>query len=99
MFNYLAGVLAVNYFSKIDAPIRKRLVEQVVDEVQQYLNGLTARGALLGGRIAFFEEENPTQNLLDGRIKFHLYLGCLIPARSIEFVLEYDTSYLATLMA
>lgn len=99
MFNYLAGVLAVNYFSRIDAPIRKRLVEQIVDEVQLYLNGLVARGALLDGRIAFLEVENPVQSLIDGQVKFHLYIGALVPARVIEFVLEFDTKAYASLFS
>lgn len=99
MFNWLSGVLAVNYFSRIDAPIRKTLIEGIVDECNRFLNGLYGKGAILGGRIAFLEEENSTQDLLAGQIKFHVYVAPPVPARSIEFCLEYDVNYLSQLFS
>lgn len=99
MFNWLAGVLAVNYFSRVDLPIRKTLIESIVDEVNQWLNGLTSRGAIIGGRIAFLEEDNAVQRLIDGFIVFRIYVTPPTPARSIEFKLEYDISYLETLFS
>ena len=99
MMNWIGNTLAVNYFSRIDSPVNRVLVDSVLDEVNLFLSGLTNQGALLGGRVAFLEDDNPTNNLADGLIVFRVYLGLVTPARQIEFNLEFDTNYFATLFA
>lgn len=99
MFNWHAQTFILTYWAKVDAPINKRLIQTVLDSENIRLNGLTARGALLGGRVEFQEEENPTTNLLDGIIRFHTYLTPPTPARVIEDVIEYDPSYFNTLFS
>lgn len=96
-FLWLRNTLTLTYFSKIDDPLNKRLVESVVDSVNIFLNGLTAKGVLNGGRIKALSGENPTTDVMDGIIKFHLYINVPSPARVIEFMLEYDPSYLSSL--
>lgn len=97
MLNWLSNTLAINYFSRIDNPLNRRLVESVIDEVNLFIAGLTSQGVLLGGRVAFLEDDNPTINLADGLMKFRVYVGLVTPARHIEFSLTFDTSYFATL--
>lgn len=99
MFNYIGNTLVTTFFSRIDSPISKRLVQSVVDSAQIFLNGLTASGAILGGRIAFLDELNPATNLLAGKITFSLYIAPPVPSETITFQLTYDTSYFATLFA
>lgn len=79
--------------------MNKRLVAAVTDSVNIWLNGLTASGALLGGRVEFNESENPVTDLMAGKITFHLHLTPPGPAQEISFLLEYDTTYLAALVA
>ena len=45
----------------------------------------------------FLEEENPDINLIDGKIKFHLYMTPPTPAEEIEFVQEFDLDNLKNL--
>lgn len=97
MMNWIANTLVTSYWYKIDEPINKRLVESVVDRAQIWLNGLVARGALVGGRVEFREDENPTIDLADGVIRFHVYICPPTPAREIEFIQEMDVSYFKTL--
>lgn len=99
MFNWINNSLILTYFQSVDAPINRRLIDTVVDSVNIWLNGLTARGALLGGRVAFLSEENPVTDLLAGIVRFHVYLASPVPAQEIDFTLEYDTNYLSTLFA
>ena len=96
-FYFIRNTLTLTYFSKVDQPINKRLIKSIVDSVNIYLNGLTARGVLNGGRLEFLSTENSTLDLMDGKITFHLYLNVPSPARDLEFVLEYDPTYLSTL--
>lgn len=99
MMNFLGNTLAVSYFSKVDEPINKRLVETLIDSGNLWLNGLAARNAILGGRIELLEADNPKTDLIDGIIRLRCYVGLIPPARDIEFTLEFDTAYLSTLFA
>ncbi len=99
MFNWVGATLVTSYWAKIDDPTNKRLIETVVDSANIWLNGLTAKGALLGGRVEFREDENTTTDLMDGKLYFHVYMSPPAPAREIEFVQEYDPAYIATLFA
>ncbi|RAV18830.1 phage tail sheath family protein [Paenibacillus contaminans] len=99
MFNWIGNSLILTYMQKVDDPLNKRLIAAVTDSVNIWLNGLTASGALLGGRVEFLEAENPITSLMAGKIKFHLFITPPGPAQEIEFLLEYDTSYLAALFA
>ena len=98
-FYWLRNTLTLTFFSKIDDPMNKRFVESCLDSVNIFLNGLTARGILNGGRIELRDKDNPTTDLMDGIIRFHLSINVPSPARVIEFTLEYDPSYLETLFS
>lgn len=99
MFNWVGNTLVTTFWNKIDDPTNKRLIETIVDSANIWLNGLTARGAILGGRVEFREDENATTDLMDGIIRFHVYLTPCAPARDIEFVQEYDPGYISALFA
>ena len=99
MFNWHAQTFIKTYWAKVDAPINKRLIQTVIDSENIRLNGLVARGALLGARVEFHEDENPVTNLLDGIIKFHTYFTPPTPAREIDNVIEYDPAYFSALFS
>ena len=97
MFNWVANTLVTSFWSKIDDPLNRRLIDSTVDRANIWLNGLVARGALIGGRVEFLKSENPETDLLDGIIRFHVYIAPPTPAREISFIQEYDVNYLSTL--
>ena len=97
MFNWIGNTLTLTFWQKVDFPINRRLVETILDSANIWLNGLSARQFILGGRIEFREDENPTTDLMDGIIRFHVYVTPPTPAREIDFILEYDPEYLKTL--
>ncbi|TEB13364.1 phage tail sheath family protein [Pelotomaculum propionicicum] len=99
MNNWISNTTILTYWQKVDNPTNKRLIDTVVDSLNIWLNGLTARGALLGGRLEFIQAENPTTDLLNGIIRFHMYQAGPTPAENLDFILEYDTSYLSSLFA
>ena len=97
MFDWIGNTIVETFWSKVDYPLNRRLVDTVVDSANIWLNGLAAQGAILGGRLEFVQAENPTTALIDGIATFHLYVTPPAPARELEFVLEYDVNYLQTL--
>ncbi|RNB72174.1 phage tail sheath family protein [Brevibacillus panacihumi] len=99
MFDYVGNTLILTYWQHVDSPTNTRLIETVVDSVNIWLNGLTSSGYLLGGRVEFRREDNPDTALIAGHVQFRVFLTPPTPAQQIEFVLGYDTSYLAVLAA
>lgn len=97
MMNWISNTLVLTFWQKVDYPINRRLIDTVLDSANIWLNGLTARGFLLGGRVEFQQVENPTTDLMDGIVRFHVYATPPSPAREIDFIIEYDPQYLAGL--
>ncbi len=96
MFHWVANSLILTYWNKTDRKMTRRLMDNIVDSVNIWLNGLVAEEKLLGGRVEILESENPVTDLVAGIIKFHLYITPPSPAQEIDFVLEYDPAYVKT---
>lgn len=99
MFHWVANSLVLSYWSKTDRKMTTRLRDSIVDSVNIWLNGLVAEEKLLGGRVEVLEDENPATDLMAGIIRFHLYITPPSPAQEIDFILEYDTSYVESALA
>lgn len=92
MFNWHRQTFILTFWQKVDDPMIRRNIDAIVDSENIRLNGLVSAGVLLGGRIEFREEDNPTTSLIDGRIKFHTYYTPPVPMREIQNELEFDTN-------
>ena len=97
MFNWTQAEYILTYAQKVDRPITRALIESITDSFNDRLNGLTAAGALLGGRIEFRKEDNPYTDVIDGKIKFKLYLTPPPPAEEITGDFELDPDYFEVL--
>lgn len=95
-FTWRANSLILTYFQKVDNPANYRLIESIVDSENIVGNSFVAQGYCGGYHVEFRSDENPVTQLLDGTIKFHLYMAPFPPAENIEFVLEFDTTALST---
>lgn len=99
MFNWMKNNFVLTFWQKVDDPMNRRLVHTVVDTYNIMLNGLAAEGKILGGRIAFNDNENPLTNLIGGKMKFHVHQTPPPPAQEIDTVFEYDPTYFNTLFS
>lgn len=99
MFNWIGNTLVLTFWQKVDDPLNRRQIDTVVDSANIWLNGLASRGFIIGGRVEFLQDENPTTDLMDGIARFHVYITPPSPNREIDFILEYDSSYLSGLFA
>jgi len=97
MMNWINNQIILSYWERVDGPITRRLTEAVVDSLNIWLNGLTAQGVILGGRVAFLAEENSEESLADGKVRFHVYQTPPSPAEEIEFITEYDAQYMSAI--
>jgi uncharacterized protein len=94
MFDWVGNTVVQTCWSYIDMPMNRRVLDNILDMINIWLNGLTGSGYLLGGRVEMTEDENPVTSLMQGIVKFHLYITPPSPAQEINFTLEYDVNYL-----
>jgi phage tail sheath protein FI len=99
MFNFIGNTIILTIDANVDDPVNRRLVDLVLGTCQAFLNSLIPPGALVAGTVEFREDENPTTDLADGIVRFHLTLTPPSPGESLEFVLEYDPDALDELFA
>ena len=99
MFGWVANSVILTYWSKVDNKMTRRLADSIIDSVNIWLNGLTSEEKLLGGRVEMRPEENSTESLMAGKIVFHIFMTPPSPAKEIEFVQEYDISYIVSAFA
>lgn len=95
MFGWVGNTLVKTFWSQIDTPMSRRLIDSIMDSANIWINGLTGSGYLLGGRVEYWDTDNSISDLMAGVIKFRIYLTPPSPAQEIEFVLEYDASYVS----
>lgn len=93
--NWAANTFILTYFSKVDSPANKRLIEAIVDSENVRGNGFVARGVCARYETVFNEDENTTVNLLDGKLTFHQYITPFTPAEDIEDIIEFDPNALS----
>lgn len=94
VFDWVGKTLIITTWANLDTPTNRRLVDSIVDSVNIWMNGLTGDGVLLGGRVEVLAAENPITDLIAGKLRYHVYMTPPIPAQEIDFVLEYDKTYL-----
>lgn len=93
MFDWVANTIIKTFWSKLDKPMNRRLIDTILDTCNIWLNGLVGSGYLLGARAVMLESENPETDLMAGIIRIHIYMTPPSPAQEIDFNLEYDASY------
>lgn len=97
MVNFIANTVILTFWQYIDRKMTKRLAGRITDELNIWLNGLTRQEHITGGRCVLNSAENPSSDLMAGIVRPHIYLGLPGPVQTIDFIVEYDPSYLSSL--
>lgn len=93
MFNWQANTFILTYFDKVDDPLNTILVESIVDSENIRCAAYTP-SAWAGAEIQYLASDNPTTDLLAGKIVFRQRIAPYTPAQEIDNILSYDTSML-----
>lgn len=99
MFKWVAKTVTLSYWSYVDRRLTRRLIDAVLQGINNWLNSLTAEEKIIGGRVELREDENTLTALMAGKAKFHIFITPPSPLVLMEYVLEYDVSYLSNLLA
>ncbi len=90
IFDWWGNNFVVDFFDKVDDPTNYRLIESIVNDENIKANGYQAAGQIAGAKITFNSADNPTDNILNGKIIFKQTIGAFTPAENIVNVLEFD---------
>ena len=93
MFDWVGNEFILTFWQKVDKPMTPRLVRTIVNSYNVRLNGLAAREFILNSHMEFLESENALTDLMDGILRFHIYLTPPPPAEQIVGILEFDLWY------
>lgn len=99
MFKWVAKTVVLSYWNYVDRRLTRRLLDAIMQGCNNWLNSLTAEEKILGGRVEMLESENSLTALMAGRVKFHVYITPPSPLQQMDWVMEYDLSYLSALLA
>lgn len=93
MFDFVGNTLIRTFWSKLDKPMNRRLVDTIIATCNIWLNGLVGGEYLLGARAEYLESENSLVDLMAGILHIHIYITPPGPMQECDFTLEYDTNY------
>lgn len=99
MHNWICNTIVLTTWADVDGPIRPRLIDNILDKMNIWINGLVTNEVILGGRIVFRAEDNPIEALENGKVVFRYYVAESSPAQEIENIVEFDATYYNTLFA
>jgi hypothetical protein len=95
-FSWWGNSFITTYLEKVDNPANYRLIESIVDSENVRGNSLVSQGKCAGIKMVYSKDDNPVENVLDGKIVFRQYLAPYTPAEDILNVLEFDPSMIET---
>ena len=93
MFDFVGNTLIRTFWSKLDKPMNRQLVDTIIATCNIWLNGLVGGEYLLGARAEYLESENSLVDLMAGILHIHIYITPPGPMQECDFTLEYDTNY------
>jgi phage tail sheath protein FI len=97
MTDWIGNTIVLTVVKFVDKPGNRRLIDSVIDSLNIWLNNLVGSGSALGARVEFRHDENPDTELMAGHYKFHVFEAVPTPAEWIEFLIEFDVTYLEAL--
>lgn len=95
MFNWQGNNFILTYFSNVDDPMNRALIEFIVDS-ENIRCAAYAPDKWAGAKIEYRTDDNPTTDILAGKITFRQKIAPYTPTQEIVNILSYDTDLLAT---
>jgi phage tail sheath protein FI len=82
----------------IDKPFVQANVDAIRNTVNQYLNGLVARGAIVYGKCFYRPGSNPLSELALGHLTFDIEFTPALPMQRLTFTYKIDLTQLANIV-
>lgn len=97
MLYYVLNRYQAVYGEKVDQPMTRGTMESILLSIQDWLDGLVSTGALLLGEVSFNENENSTDDLVKGKVKFNIQPTTVPPLQVLTAEVSYTDRGLSVL--
>ena len=97
MFDWQANTFIQTYFDRVDDPMNQVLIESIVDS-ENIRCAAYAPDKWAGASIEYRRDDNPTTDILAGKMTFRQKIAPYTPAQEIDNTLSYDTELLASIL-
>ena len=98
MFDYVANYFVTVYRNRLDSNMNRRTVDDIVNSFNIWGNSLVASGMCAGLYAEYRQEENTTEDILNGHLKLHIFYAPYTPVEYINAEMEFDVSTLENVM-
>ncbi|OYO94283.1 phage tail protein [Lachnotalea glycerini] len=95
-FTWWGNTFILSYKEKVDNLLNYALVESIVDAENIRGNSYVSQGKCAGAKMQFNLEDNPSDQILEGKIQFKQWLAPYTPAEDILNILEFDPTMIET---
>lgn len=92
MMDWICNTFVLTYWSYVDRPLTKALIDAICNSFNSWLNGLTHEDKLYGGEIMYIADYNPLTKLLGGSFRLDTKMASPVPAQQINMYCEYDVT-------
>lgn len=99
MFSFAANYFILQYRSRLDEPMSRNTIDDIVNSFNIWGNSLAGQGRCAGIYMEYNRDENPEEDLLEGRLKVRIYMAPYTPLEYILAVEEFDTDTLNAAIA
>lgn len=89
MFTWQENTFINTYFAKVDKPMNKKLIQNIVDSENIRCNSY-APDYWAGASIEYLDDDNPITDILAGKMTFRHHIAPYTPAQDIEDIVNYD---------
>jgi phage tail sheath protein FI len=93
MFIWQSNTFILSYFSKVDDPMNRRLIDTIID-TENIRCAALAPEYWAGAYIEYLEEDNPITEIVAGNVTFRQHIAPYTPAQYILNIIDYDLSTL-----
>lgn len=99
MFSFAANYFILEYRSRLDSSMNRNTIDDIVNGFNIWGNSLVSQGRCAGLRMEYNREENPEEDLMEGRMKVRIYFAPYTPMEYILATEEFDTDTLKAAIA
>lgn len=99
MQDFLCNTFTTTYWSYIDKPLSRVTIDAIVNSFNSYLNGLIHDGKLYGGSVQYIPDNNPTANLIAGKIRLDLEMASPVPAQQIDLHEKFNVDIMTVALS
>ncbi len=90
MQDYICNTFIDTFWSFLDKPLTRPLIDAIVNSFNSWLNGLTHENKLYGGELQYVADNNTTAALVNGQFRLDCVMASPVPAQQINMYVTYD---------